>query len=123
MGECDRSVMWDDPTGIQTECGFAYLIFIIICPVIWIISDFLLHVDEEEMQLLTPILSLLSIFGAYSMDVITSTSFGVSVNSLNNPQDPFVEKAKKLLKADIFNPVLFSVGMCTSSPFIHCSRL
>ncbi|XP_008822296.2 cytochrome P450 3A11-like [Nannospalax galili] len=50
-----------------------------------------------------------NMFGAYSMDVITSTAFGVSVDSLNNPQDPFVEKAKKLLRLDFFNPLLFSV--------------
>nr|XP_020043036.1 cytochrome P450 3A9-like isoform X2 [Castor canadensis] len=49
------------------------------------------------------------IFGAYSMDVITGTSFGVNVDSLNNPQDPFVEKSKKLLKLDLFDPILFSV--------------
>ncbi|OBS59010.1 hypothetical protein A6R68_09865, partial [Neotoma lepida] len=30
------------------------------------------------------------IFGAYSMDVITGTLFGVKVDSLNNPQDPFI---------------------------------
>jgi hypothetical protein len=55
-------------------------------------------------------LSLLSIFGAYSMDVITGTSFGVNVDSLNNPQDPFVEKTKNFLKVDLFKPLIFSVG-------------
>lgn len=49
------------------------------------------------------------VLGAYSMDVITSTSFGVNVDSLNNPEDPFVEKAKKLLRFDFFDPLLFSV--------------
>ncbi|XP_007538329.1 cytochrome P450 3A12-like [Erinaceus europaeus] len=47
---------------------------------------------------------LKSVFGAYSMDVIMSTSFGVNIDSLNNPQDPFVENAKKLLRFEIFNP-------------------
>jgi cytochrome P450 family 3 subfamily A len=61
-----------------------------------------------------PCLSLLSIFGAYSMDVITGTSFGVNIDSLNNPQDPFVEKIKKLIKFDLFDPMLFSVGMWTT---------
>ncbi|KAL1764808.1 cytochrome P450 3A31, partial [Sigmodon hispidus] len=48
-------------------------------------------------------------FGAYSMDVITSTAFGVSVDSLNNPKDPFVEKARKLIKFDFFDPLFMSV--------------
>uniref|UniRef100_A0A8C0WB05 Cytochrome P450 3A n=1 Tax=Castor canadensis TaxID=51338 RepID=A0A8C0WB05_CASCN len=54
-------------------------------------------------------ITMKDIFGAYSMDVITGTSFGVNVDSLNNPQDPFVEKTKKLLKFDFFDPILFSV--------------
>ncbi|XP_028644431.1 cytochrome P450 3A25 isoform X2 [Grammomys surdaster] len=49
------------------------------------------------------------IFGAYSMDVITGTSFGVNVDSLNNPQDPFVQKAKKILKFKFFDPFLLSI--------------
>ena len=69
------------------------------------ISGFLLHV-------LNPMsLSLLRVFGAYSMDVITSTAFGVSVDSLNNPKDPFVEKAKNLLKLDFFDPLFLSISM------------
>ncbi|KAM6156412.1 cytochrome P450 3A4-like [Erethizon dorsatum] len=51
--------------------------------------------------------SITDIFGAYSMDVIMGTSFGVNVDSLNNPQDPFVDKAKKLFKFDVFNPLIF----------------
>nr|XP_044998606.1 cytochrome P450 3A9-like isoform X3 [Jaculus jaculus] len=50
-----------------------------------------------------------TILGAYSMDVITGTSFGVNVDSLNNPQDPFVEKVKKLLKFDFFDPMFFTI--------------
>ncbi|KAK7806238.1 hypothetical protein U0070_008901, partial [Myodes glareolus] len=41
------------------------------------------------------------ILGAYSMDVITGTSFGVNVDSLNNPQDPFVQNTKKILKQSV----------------------
>ncbi|XP_075827142.1 cytochrome P450 3A11-like [Microtus pennsylvanicus] len=49
------------------------------------------------------------VFGAYSMDVITSTAFGVSVDSLNNPKDPFTEKTKKFLKIDFFEPFFLSI--------------
>ncbi|KAM9208931.1 cytochrome P450 3A4-like [Dugong dugon] len=52
--------------------------------------------------------TLKSIFGAYSMDVITSTSFGVNIDSLNNPQDPFVQNVRRLIKFDIFYPLVFT---------------
>ncbi|MDL1310912.1 cytochrome P450 [Yersinia pestis] len=60
-------------------------------------------------------INLKEIFGAYSMDVITATSFGVNIDSLNNPQDPFVEKVKKLLKFDFFDPLFLSI---TLFPFL-----
>ncbi|XP_069889707.1 cytochrome P450 3A9-like [Dipodomys merriami] len=55
--------------------------------------------------------ALRDIFGAYSLDVITGTSFGVNIDSLNNSQDVFVEKVKRLLKFSFFDPVLFSVAL------------
>ncbi|KAB5523790.1 hypothetical protein PHYPO_G00156470 [Pangasianodon hypophthalmus] len=54
-------------------------------------------------------------FGAYSMDVVTSTAFSVDIDSLNNPKDPFVSNIKKMLKFDFFNP-LFLTAMLF--PFI-----
>ncbi|XP_064414432.1 cytochrome P450 3A27-like [Latimeria chalumnae] len=49
------------------------------------------------------------IFGAYSMDIVTSSSFSVNIDSLNNPKDPFVTNLKKMLSFNIFNPVFLLV--------------
>ncbi|XP_036413074.1 cytochrome P450 3A56-like [Colossoma macropomum] len=45
------------------------------------------------------------LFGAYSMDVITSSAFSVDIDSLNNPKDPFVTNVKKLLDFDFLKPI------------------
>ncbi|KFQ76016.1 Cytochrome P450 3A9, partial [Phaethon lepturus] len=60
-------------------------------------------------------LSVKDIFGSYSMDVVTSTSFGVNIDSMNNPKDPFVREMKKLVKFDLFDPLFILTFVC---PFI-----
>uniref|UniRef100_A0A8C8SEU2 unspecific monooxygenase n=1 Tax=Pelusios castaneus TaxID=367368 RepID=A0A8C8SEU2_9SAUR len=52
------------------------------------------------------------IFGAYSMDVVTSTSFGVNIDSMNNPNDPFVKEIKKLVKFNFFDPLFILIFVC-----------
>ncbi|XP_074063546.1 cytochrome P450 3A24-like [Macrotis lagotis] len=49
------------------------------------------------------------IFGAYSLDVITSTSFGVDIDSINNPNDPFLVRIKKLLSFSFLSPLLILI--------------
>jgi hypothetical protein len=44
------------------------------------------------------------------MDVTIGVSFGVNVDSLNNPEDPFEDKAKKHLNFQFFHPVILSLG-------------
>ncbi|NWW77831.1 C340 protein, partial [Climacteris rufus] len=45
------------------------------------------------------------VFGAYSMDVVTSTSFSVNIDSMSNPNDPFVTNIKKFLQFSFLSPV------------------
>ncbi|NXH78525.1 CP3AO protein, partial [Hydrobates tethys] len=60
-------------------------------------------------------LSVKDIFGSYSMDIITSTLFGVNIDSMNNPKDCFVTEMQRVLKFDIFHPVFLLTYIC---PFI-----
>ena len=97
------------------------------CLGIWFYMIFLLTVLDMDSQLVPIVivcvcLSLLRVFGAYSMDVITSTSFGVNIDSLGNPQDPFVENVKKLLRFSILDPFLLSIRKCpTTFLFLYSS--
>ncbi|XP_042124030.1 cytochrome P450 3A31-like isoform X1 [Peromyscus maniculatus bairdii] len=77
-------------------------------PIIEQYGDILVKYLRREAEKGKPI-PMKEVFGAYSIDVITSTSFGVNVDSLNNPKDPFVEKARKLIRFDFFNPLYMSV--------------
>nr|XP_060642872.1 cytochrome P450 3A9-like [Anolis sagrei ordinatus] len=54
-------------------------------------------------------IDLKNFFGGYSMDVTTSTSFSINVDSINNPNDPFVKHIKTFLKFDTFDPVILLV--------------
>ncbi|MEQ2218481.1 hypothetical protein XENOCAPTIV_003799 [Xenoophorus captivus] len=44
------------------------------------------------------------------MDVVTSTSFSVDIDSLNNPSDPFVTNIKKMSNFDFLKPLFLAVG-------------
>ncbi|KAG7316186.1 hypothetical protein KOW79_021052 [Hemibagrus wyckioides] len=50
-------------------------------------------------------------FGAYSMDVVTSTAFSVDIDSLNNPKDPFVTNIKKMLKFSFLAPLFIVIAL------------
>ncbi|XP_049985680.1 cytochrome P450 3A31-like isoform X4 [Alexandromys fortis] len=79
-------------------------------PIIEEYGDILVKYLRREAEKGKP-LNIKEVFGAYSMDVIMSTAFGVSVDSLNNPKDPFVEKARNLLKLDFFDPLFLSINL------------
>ncbi|XP_078521130.1 cytochrome P450 3A21-like [Lissotriton helveticus] len=48
-------------------------------------------------------------FGSYSIDVVISTSFGVNIDSMNNPQDPFVTNGGRLFKFRFMSPLLILI--------------
>ncbi|XP_009318309.1 PREDICTED: cytochrome P450 3A29-like [Pygoscelis adeliae] len=50
-------------------------------------------------------ITMKDIFGAYSMDVVASTSFSVNIDSMSNPNDPFVTNIKEFLNFSFLNPV------------------
>nr|AAA31430.1 cytochrome P450 3c protein [Oryctolagus cuniculus] len=83
-------------------------------PIIAQYGDVLVKNLRQEAEKASPS-TLKEIFGAYSMDVITGTSFGVNIDSLRNPQDPFVKNVRRLLKFSFFDPLLLSI---TLFPFL-----
>ncbi|XP_040917720.1 cytochrome P450 3A27-like [Toxotes jaculatrix] len=57
------------------------------------------------------VIEVKEVFGPYSMDVVTSTAFSVDVDSINQPSDPFVANAKKLVTFDVLNPFFVLIFM------------
>ncbi|XP_041859474.1 cytochrome P450 3A27-like [Melanotaenia boesemani] len=55
------------------------------------------------------VIDVKDVFGPYSMDVVTSTSSSVDIDSINHPTDPFVENIKKIVKFSFLNPLLVLV--------------
>ncbi|XP_060540056.1 cytochrome P450 3A9-like [Pantherophis guttatus] len=72
-------------------------------PIIKHYGEILIQNVQKKMENDEPI-DVKDVFGAYSMDVVTSTSFGIDINSMNNPKDPFVKQIKKLTKFSSFDP-------------------
>ncbi|XP_063089583.1 cytochrome P450 3A15 isoform X1 [Cavia porcellus] len=79
-------------------------------PIIKQYGDVLVKNLRQEAEKGKPV-QLKEIFGAYGMDIIIATAFGVNVDSLNNPHDPFVSKANKLFRFDFLSPFLLSTAL------------
>ncbi|XP_060116484.1 cytochrome P450 3A9-like [Heteronotia binoei] len=83
-------------------------------PIIKQYGEVLVQNVQKKMERDEPI-NAKEVFGAYSMDVVTSTSFGVNIDSMNNPQDPFVKEVKKMTKFSSFDPLFILIFTC---PFL-----
>lgn len=61
-----------------------------------------------------------SLCGAFTMDVIASTAFGVKVDSHNDPNNQFVRMAKKAFEVSFasFNAILFCEFIRIFSVFV-----
>ncbi|XP_072916753.1 cytochrome P450 3A30-like [Hemitrygon akajei] len=68
----------------------------------------LVKLAEKKMKM-NEVVQLKEFFGAYSLDVVSSTSFSVDVDSINNPNDPFLKNIKKISDFSFFNPVILLI--------------
>ncbi|XP_036597165.1 cytochrome P450 3A24-like [Trichosurus vulpecula] len=77
-------------------------------PIINQYGDVLVKNMQKEAEKNKPV-TLKDIFGAFSLDVITSTSFSVNIDSLNNKDDPFVREINKILQSVTLGPLRLTV--------------
>ncbi|XP_072415399.1 cytochrome P450 3A21-like isoform X1 [Chiloscyllium punctatum] len=89
------------------------------CPIISRYAENLVKNAKQKAKL-NESADIKDFFGAYSMDVITSTAFSVDVDSISNPNDPFVKNVKELIKFSLFDlSIIFSVIFPSIIPILE----
>ncbi|XP_030645786.1 cytochrome P450 3A30-like [Chanos chanos] len=61
-------------------------------------------VDHLKKRDLKKPVQIKEVFRPYSMDVVTSSSFSVETDSINNPEDPLICNVQKFLNVNFFSP-------------------
>ncbi|KAM4631554.1 cytochrome P450 3A24-like [Discoglossus pictus] len=84
-------------------------------PLIKHYGDLLVKNVQKKVDSKQTSFNMKAVFGAYSMDVVLSTSFSVNVDSINNPNDPFVTNSNKLFKFSLLSPLML---ITTLFPFL-----
>ncbi|XP_033751860.1 cytochrome P450 3A29-like isoform X2 [Pecten maximus] len=69
-------------------------------------SDTLVESLRRKVKGGEEIMDFVDVYGAYAMDVICSTAFGIQVDSQQNPNDDFITNAKKFLILKFTSPIL-----------------
>uniref|UniRef100_A0A8C1RIS2 unspecific monooxygenase n=1 Tax=Cyprinus carpio TaxID=7962 RepID=A0A8C1RIS2_CYPCA len=61
-----------------------------------------------------PPVKVKEVVAPYSLDVVTSSSFSVDIDSINNADDPFATNIKKFLKFSLFSPLFLILALFPS---------
>ncbi|XP_078614497.1 cytochrome P450 3A8-like [Branchiostoma floridae x Branchiostoma japonicum] len=67
-------------------------------------NNFVVNLVEKAKQ--GVVFDLKELSGAYTMDVISGTAFGVHLDSLHDRNHPFVANAKKMFDVNLFHPII-----------------
>ncbi|XP_019644909.1 PREDICTED: cytochrome P450 3A29-like [Branchiostoma belcheri] len=70
-------------------------------------ANFISKLDENCQD--GTVFDMKKLTGAFSLDVTSSTAFGVDVDSLNNPDNPLVWSAKNMFDFSFYNPLVLIV--------------
>ncbi|XP_060072369.1 cytochrome P450 3A8-like [Ylistrum balloti] len=69
-------------------------------------SDTLVKSLRKNLKDGNGVIEMMEVYGAYTMDVICSTAFGIQIDSQNNPNDEFVSNARKFLILKLASPII-----------------
>ena len=76
------------------------------------LDNFVKVLDQKVTE--TDVLDLQPVFGALTLDIVCSSSFGIEINSQGNPDDPFVKNAREVFNFNVGSSPLFFINFLFS---------